>query len=257
VLSVVTVRSAVCAALLLACTRPAAPTPPASSIGLPIRVHVDHAKDAPAAAEWEAARRQYLAWLAAAGERELPTLVIEDDQAHTYYLLRPFAALHELDDLRARQGAADDRAEAKAGGDAWKRNEARFHAALAPPHYSEVWTVIDHDALARLAAGDVWFVDSAEVMPPDEEAYGATLIEIDRAVAPSGYQRRVDVDVVYGSGRWLSIWPEATGARAPHDVAVSALGDAGAQAIDARRAAASQDLRRATWRVRRDLSSWP
>jgi hypothetical protein len=214
-------------------------------------------KDAPAAAEWEAARRQYLAWLAAAGERELPTLVVEDDAAHTYYLLRPLASLRQLDELRARQDAADDHAKAMAGDDAWKRNEARFHGALGPPHYSEVWTVVDDDALARLVAGDVWFVDSAEVMPPEEEAYGATLIEIDRAVTSARYQRRVDVDVVYGSGRWLSIWPEQAGARAPHDALVSARGDAAVQAIDARRAAASSDLRQASWRVRRDLSSWP
>jgi hypothetical protein len=243
--------------LLLACTQPAARTPQARPIGLPIRVHVDHAKDAPAAAEWEAARRQYLAWLAAAGARELPTLVVEDEAAHTYYLLRPFAALGQLDELRARADAADDRAKASAGADAWARNEARFPAALAPPHYSEVWTVLDDDALARLAAGDLWFVDSAEVMPPDEEAYGATLIEIDHAVASNDYARRVDVNVMYGSGRWLSVWPEPAGARSPHDVEVAALGDAAVGAIDARRAAASQDLRQATWRVRRDLSSRP
>jgi len=251
------VRYALSIATLLACTRPAARAPEASSIGLPVRVHVDHVRDASASAEWEAARRQYMAWLAAAGERELPTLVVEDETAHTYYLLRPFTAWSQLDKLHARQAAADDHAKALAGDDAWKRNEGRFHAALAPPHYSEVWNVIDEDSLARLVAGDLWFVDSADVMPPDEEAYGATLIEIDRAVVPTGYERRVDVDVMLGSGRWLSIWPERAGARAPHDVAVDRLGDPAVHAIDARRAAASSDLRQATWRVRRDLSSWP
>jgi hypothetical protein len=250
------VRSAFALACLVACTR-APREPQATPIGVPIRVHVDHAKDAAAAAEWEAARRQYLAWLQAAGEREAPTFVVEDEATHTYRLLRPFDALGELDALRARQNAADDHAKAVAGHDAWERNEGRFHAALAPPHYSEVWTVLDREALDRLVAGERWFVDAADVMPPDEEAYGATLIEIDRAVVSKGYQRRVDVDVVYGSGRWLSIWSEPADARAPHDVEVDAVGDERVRSTDSRRAAASHDLHQETWRARRDLSTWP
>ncbi len=170
------------------------------------RVHIDHVAKT-RTAEFESARLELLAALAASKVSEGTTYVVQTDEP-AYLSLRPFEHYADLDGAGARQEAVDR----AVGAETLARLDTRTHGALVPPHSNELWSYRESfsyaaPGLPTLANATVGRLVEDEVMPARSDDYESAVVEEVRALAAAHHPVAVLSFVsAYGTGRHETLW---------------------------------------------------
>jgi hypothetical protein len=216
------------------------------------------------AAEFEAARRDWVATLRAAHATDQRGTFFEVVGVG-FWTLRPLARFADLDDRAAQR----TRALAAVPPDALARYDARSDAALAYPHASEIWARDDDVGYAPAGAptdprdAPVARVVIEHVLPDStsDKAYAETWQAIAGALAHARYPlARVCFHPMYGADREITFWLARSkaaldAAPAIADVVAHELGAERAEALRAKLAAVVTSTETHLVLVRDDLSA--
>jgi hypothetical protein len=168
------------------------------------RVHMDHvAPDKKPA--YEAARREWLAALAAKNLHEDPGWIVELP-GPIFWAIHSFSRWADLDAQKVETQKLDD----AVGVAAVTRYGDATHPCLIPPHHNEIWRLqVDLSDPAGLdeTKAPVARVEIDEIAPPDGDAWEAAQIELRKALTAARYPlTRITYAASYGSGRYLTFW---------------------------------------------------
>jgi hypothetical protein len=191
------------------------------------RVHVDHL-DPAKVGEFELARKDWVAWIAAHHVADPWGGTLLQVGGSTFLTVRSFTTWAELD---AKPTAKLDPKAQAAYND-------RSDDALVPPHHSEIWVrepELDYAAIEPAGVGTITY-DDLKLDDTYEKAWAEIRTELVAAKYPIA---RVAFVSQYGSGKHVSLWlapTKAAFAAAPtiDQVLAKRLGKAKADALLAR-----------------------
>jgi len=228
--------------VLLALTSTAFAEPPRR------KVHIDNL-DPAKVGQFEQARKDWVAWIAAHHVSDPWGGTILQVGGSTFLTLRSFTNWAELD--AKPTGTLDPKAQ--------KLYNDRSDDALVPPHHSEIWVrepALDYAAIEPSGFGAISY-DLIKLDDSYEKAWGEIVKELVAAKYPVS---RVAFFDQYGSGKLVSLWLAPTKAAftsAPtiDQVLTKRLGKAKADALLARWRAAVVSHEEKDLVVRADLSN--